>query len=101
MADAPAQLRSLDDLHQFVHETLCRHEDLVPEQFALRSIPIKKLGVTCGLQFLLHGPRQVRLAAVWEMQQNCVLFYDARGQRFYKQNLPLLANAVDAQVATA
>lgn len=78
---------TVDELRQYVHDTLCRHENLVADQFALQTIALTRLGIRCGLQFLLRGPRSVRLGAVWTAEQNLVYFYNARGERFLKQPL--------------
>lgn len=87
MTDDVARVQTVDDLRQYVHGKLCRHENLVAEQFALQIIPLTRMGQRCGLQFILRGPRQVRLGAVWASDQNQLYFYDARGERFLKQSL--------------
>ena len=79
---------TVNELRSFVHETLCQQENLIVEQFELQTIGLTRLGVRCGLQFLLRGPRSVRLGAVWTAEQNQIYFYDARGERFLKQSLP-------------
>ncbi len=78
---------TVEELRHHVHDTLCRHENLVADQFALQTIALTQLGVRCGLQFLLRGPRSVRLGAVWTAEQNQIYFYNARGERFLKQML--------------
>ena len=40
-----------------------------------------------GLQFSLHGPRSVRLGAIWAADQNMIYFYDTRGNRYMKLRL--------------
>lgn len=80
-------LRCLDDLRAFVHTTLCNRENILPDQFALTETQITRGGQTCGLQFCLHGPRSVRLAAIWVADHNMIYFYDARGSRFLKIRL--------------
>jgi hypothetical protein len=82
-----AALRTKDDLRRYVHDTLCAHENLVPEQFALQEIGLTRAGRRCGTQFVLRGPREVRLAAVWASEQNQLYFYDALGARFRKEQL--------------
>jgi len=89
---------TVDELRHFVHTTLCSHENLVAEQFALQTIPLTRMGSRCGLQFLLRGPRSVRLGAVWSAEQNVIYFYDARGERFAKQAPP---HAVDFETEAA
>jgi hypothetical protein len=87
MAKAAVCLPSLTDLRQHVHETLCRHENLLPEQFQLQETPLQRLGNRCGLQFCLRGPRSIRLGAVWSSEQSLLYFYDATGERFLKEPL--------------
>ena len=80
-------VHTLDDLRRHVHDTLCRHENLEADQFALHVVALTRLGSRCGMQFMLRGPRSVRLGAVWNAEQNHVYFYNARGERFLKQQL--------------
>ena len=87
MTEELAQVLTHENLRSHVHQTLCRHESLLPDQFDLQVISLKKLDFDCGLQFLLRGPRSVRLGAVWAAEQNVLYFYDARGERFLKQHL--------------
>jgi hypothetical protein len=86
MAPAAA-LRTVDDLRRYVHQTLCQHENLVVDQFVLHETPLARGGEPCGLQFVLRGPRNVRLGAVWAKEPNQLYFYDARGGRFRKEQL--------------
>jgi len=62
----------------------------VAEQFAMEAIPLTRMGCLCGMQFLLRGPRSVRLGAVWATDHNHLYFYDARGERFHKEKLTAL-----------
>jgi hypothetical protein len=80
-------IRSLDDLRAFIHHTLCAQENLLPDQFRMTEMALKRRGRECGLQFSLNGPRSVRLGAIWAADQNVVYFYDARGERFGKIKL--------------
>ena len=83
-----ADVRCLDELRHFVHVSLCRRENLLEHHFPMTEIELKKNGQRCGLQFVLHGPRQVRLAAVWAEDRNEILMYAAGGQRFSRVRLP-------------
>lgn len=87
MVQATDAVQTLSSLRQYVHETLCRHENLVPEQFQLQEVPLTRMGERCGMQFMLRGPRNVRLGAVWASDRNQLFFYDARGERFRKEQL--------------
>lgn len=88
MAQGEARFRALDDVRRHIHETLCRHENLLPEQFELQEMLLTRQGNRCGMQFILRGPRNVRLGAVWAADRNHLYFYDARGERFRKEVLP-------------
>lgn len=87
MTASIGKICTLAELRDYVHQTLCQHENLLPEQFTLQEIPLRRNGRICGLQFILQGPRQVRLGAVWAADQRHVFYYDARGERFRKETL--------------
>jgi hypothetical protein len=88
MSFAVKGVRSMEDLRRYVHETLCEHENLLADQFQLQELPLTRLNEDCGRQYLLRGPRQVQLGAVWARPANTLYFYDARGFRFRKEALP-------------
>lgn len=77
-------VRTLDDLRRFIHETLCAKENLVSDEFAISEVRLIRGGELCGLQFCVRGPRSVRLAAVWAADRNAVYLYDTKGQRYAK-----------------
>ncbi len=83
----PEAISTLSELRGFVHQTLCEKENLVPEQFRMREMELRRTGKSCGIQFSLHGPRQVRLSAVWAADKNQLYFYDTAGIRFRKVQL--------------
>lgn len=88
MPTAPADVRTLDDLHNFVHLALCRKENLLEHHFPMTVLELKRSGRCCGYQFILHGPRSVKLSAVWDQASNEVLMYDVVGKRFARTRLP-------------
>ena len=88
----------MTELREFIHAELCRRENLVPEQFQMNEIELKRCGRPCGLQFSIYGPRQVRLSAVWASDRNMVYFYDAGGARYNKVQL---ANHIAASESNA
>ncbi len=83
-----ADIRSLDQLREFVHLTLCQRENLLEFHFPMPEVELKKNGVRCGIQFILYGPRQVKLAAVWAADRNEILMYAANGRRFSRVMIP-------------
>ncbi|MFH5805703.1 hypothetical protein [Alienimonas sp. DA493] len=80
--------RTLEQLHAYVHETLCARENLLTEQFRTVAAPLTKAGKPCGCQYTLLGPRSVRLTAVWDAVRNCLFLFDATGARIEKRMLP-------------
>jgi len=44
MSNATTNVNSLDVLRSYVHERLCRHENLVAEQFGLDVTPLTRKG---------------------------------------------------------
>lgn len=83
----PEAISTLTELRAYVHQTLCQKENLVPEQFRMREMELRRGGDSSGIHFSLFGPRQVRLSAVWAADKNQLYFYDAAGVRFAKLQL--------------
>ena len=46
-----------------------------------------RTGTPCGIYFCLHGPRSLKVSAIWETDRNTILFYDSSGERFNKIQL--------------
>ncbi|WP_083731977.1 hypothetical protein [Fuerstiella marisgermanici] len=90
MPPAPAAVRNQDDLRDFIHLALCRKENLLEHHFPMTELELKRNGQHCGSQFILHGPRSVKLSAVWDRKLNEILLYDALGRRFNRIRLPNL-----------
>jgi hypothetical protein len=74
---------SLEDLHQVVHRTLCRIDNLQPELTPLLRSVIRKAGKPCGLFYQAQGPRLMRSYAIWVGSENRVLFYNTSGERCF------------------
>lgn len=87
MLTGEQQLESLDDLRTYVHHILCQYDQLEAGAFRMTEQILLRNGKPCGLYFCLHGPRAVRFSAIWETQDNTVLFYDSSGERFQKTRL--------------
>lgn len=81
---APSDISTIEDLRKFVHATLCAKENLVSDQFSMIERELTKGGRPCGIQYTIHGPRQVRLSAVWAADRNLLYFYDTSGVRYLK-----------------
>src|SRR4029078_4311309 len=87
MLTALRPLQSLEDLREYVSEILCEHNGLEVGGFPISERILVRLGKPCGIYFCLHGPRAVKFSAIWETQQNSVLFYGSGGERFFKGQL--------------
>ena len=81
------QLRTLEDLREYVNETICEHEQLEIGIFQMTERILTRGNRPCGLYFCVHGPRQVRFTAIWETDTNTILFYGASGERFFRTKL--------------
>jgi hypothetical protein len=87
MLTRPQKLQSLSDLRNYVHQILCVQNELEPNAFPMTERILMRSGSVCGLYFCLHGPRSVKLSAIWETQCNRVLFYGSTGERICKVQL--------------
>lgn len=81
------EIRTLDDLRDYVNQTLCEHHQLQIDAFHLTERQLRRGSRPCGIYFCLHGPRAVKFTAIWETDRNQVLFYDSTGERFLKTQL--------------
>ena len=81
------QVSNLTDLRDFVQQELCDQNELEVGAFRLTERVLEKAGAPCGIFFCLHGPRSVRLVAIWETSRNTVLFYSSSGQRVQRIQL--------------
>jgi len=80
-------IANLDDLRQFVNRTICDLEQLEINAFPISERLLVRRGKPCGIYFCLHGPRAVKFSAIWEIEQNRILFYDAAGERYHRTQL--------------
>ncbi len=98
MATRLEHISNLDDLREYVNETLCHLNELQANAFRMTEQVLRRGGKPCGLFFCLHGPRSVKFTAIWETDRNQVLFYGPSGERYGKTQL-LESPALDEAVA--
>ncbi len=97
MRNDSIEITDLNQLRQFVSQTLCQKNDIEEGIFQVTERVLTKCGEICGILFCLHGPRSVKLTAIWETISNSIIFYGSSGERFQKTvlseapNLPQLA----------
>ena len=82
------EIENLSQLRQFVSRTLCQKNDFEEGVFQVTEKILTKCGKLCGVFFCLHGPRSVKLTAVWDTANNSILFYGSTGERFKKIFIP-------------
>ena len=80
-------LQNLDNLREYVNEVLCEHNQLEIGAFPITERILVRSGRPCGIYFCLHGPRAVKFSAIWETNQNTILFYGSDGERFLRVQL--------------
>lgn len=88
MPQVAQQLHGLEAVRGFVNQTLCSRDNLEMGCFVLSERPLLSGGQVCGIHFCLHGPRSLRLTAIWEVRTNTILFYGSQGERFLKTAAP-------------
>ncbi len=87
MVECQTRIHDFEEIRQYVTETLSNFERLRPESSHLTLRLLTRNGQPCGVYFCLHGPRALRLTAIWETDANTILFYDSRGERMGKTRL--------------
>ena len=88
MMNSKPNVRSLDELKDYVYTALCRDNDLLADAFPTTTTPLRRNGEICGLILCVHGPRRVDFSAIWERKTNRVLFYRPTGERYRLVTLP-------------
>ncbi len=85
--ESSKSFQTLEEVRRFVADTLGGFETLAADQFPLSQHVLFRSGRPCGMYFCLHGPRALRLTAIWETDQNSILFYGSCGQRLHRIKL--------------
>ena len=83
----PVECSSLNQLRNYVHERICGHHELEVGAFRMTERLLTRGGSPCGMMFCVHGPRSVRLTAIWETERNTILFYGSAGERVDRTQL--------------
>ncbi len=97
MSAQPLQIDNLNDLRSYVQNTICQQNELQVGAFTITERMLVRGRRPCGIFFCLHGPRSVKLTAIWETDRNTILFYSSSGERVARTQLvqaPVLAPAL-------
>jgi hypothetical protein len=81
------RIEDLEQLRHYVNETLCHNEQLIENAFQMTQRILLRNGKPCGIYFCVHGPRSVKVTAIWETDRNTILFYGSTGERYKKTRL--------------
>jgi hypothetical protein len=71
----------LASVREFVMTQLSDENGLLPNAFPITERVLYRHDVACGVFFCLHGPRSIRLTAVFDTDAERILLYDSLGQR--------------------
>jgi histidinol phosphatase-like enzyme len=94
-ASAPLEI---EQLRKLVSKVLCTQSDFEEGIFQITEKLLKRGQEMCGIFFCLHGPRSVKLTAVWESEKNSIRFYGSGGEKFKTIELE---HGSDLQIAAA
>jgi hypothetical protein len=89
MLNSMERLQNLDHLREYVNKILCHYDQLEVGAFRMTERILVRAGKPCGIFFCLHGPRSVKVTAIWELERNTILFYSSTGERFHRTRLSM------------
>jgi len=84
---------AVEELREHIRQVLCAREDLQPGEYPFVRLPIRRGEQHCGELLIQHGPRLIRLLAVWDPQTGTVHYYDCNGERFRVDRVQQVARA--------
>jgi len=88
----------IEQLRKLVSKVLCKQSDFEEGIFKISERMLNRGQEMCGIFFCLHGPRSVKLTAVWECKENSIRFYGSNGEKFKTINLE---SSNDSRIAAA
>jgi hypothetical protein len=87
MLNSMERLQNLENLREYVNKILCQHDQFEFGAFRMTERILVRGNRPCGIFFCLHGPRSVKVTAIWETDRNTILFYSSTGERFHRTRL--------------
>ncbi|QDU58115.1 hypothetical protein [Aeoliella mucimassa] len=81
------RLEDQQAVHDHVNENLCELENLELHHFPLSERALCRDGEACAVMYVLHGPRQLQVTAVWELASGTIWYYNSVGERCRKTQL--------------
>jgi len=103
MPKSIADVSTIDDLRQFVRETICTQRELLLAACQFKESMLVRSGRPWGLHFSVGGPRAVKYTAIWDVTRGSILFYECNGGRFLRIDLTACTELEDelAELMTA
>lgn len=98
MPATTVRIPNVQALRTYVYEFLCDQNQLEIGAFQMTERMLIRRGQPCGMLYCLHGPRSLKLTAVWETDRNTVLFYGSAGER--QQHVQLIGPSLASNSAT-
>ena len=85
----------MEELKYFIYQTLCQDHELLMNAFPMTETVLRRgADPSCGMMFCLHGPRAVKMTAIWEKRTSRVLFYGPSGRRYMQVELKGVGSAL-------
>ncbi|MEM6689540.1 MAG: hypothetical protein AAF664_08945 [Planctomycetota bacterium] len=88
--------QTFEELCDFVEETLCGIGNLVTGQFPLTQRVVFRGKRRVGIYFCVHGPRSVKLTAIYDYPSKQAIFYGSDGIRADSVNLVVAPEPAEA-----
>ena len=82
--------KTMKELETYVESVLCRLGQLIVGQFPVTQRVVVRGGRRAGIYFCVHGPRSVKLTAIYDYAASQVIFYGSDGIRREAISLQLL-----------
>jgi hypothetical protein len=98
MLTSTERLHNLESLREYVNKVLCEFDQFEIGAFRMTERMLVRGDRPCGIFFCLHGPRSVKVTAVWETETSTILFYSSTGERFQRTRL-MKAPSLERDVA--
>jgi len=78
---------SFDQFCRHVEKQLCQIGQLEVGQFPMTRREVSRGGQSCGLYFCIHGPRSVKLTAVYDHRKRAAIYYGTDGVRQRQESI--------------
>ncbi len=78
---------SFEQFCRHVESQLCQIGQLEVGQFPMTRRKVSRGGDSCGYYFCIHGPRSVKLTAVYDHRKKVTIYYGTDGVRSSQETI--------------